>query len=275
MARESTNDFVQLAERLARDAATISLEKFGHTRIETKLDQSVVTEADREIEKVILRAISATYPDHARCAEESASHRDHSRKESRFCWVIDPLDGTRNYAAGIPCFSTSIAVLDQGQPVAAVIYEHNVDQMFVARAGEGTVLNGQPVKVSDTPPNNELLVGVPSSKDALTRCMIRAWAVERGIVCRNFGSTAFQLGLVSSGALTATFCKRSKIWDVAAGALLVIEAGGAYTDPFGRPALPYDLAADPQDDLPCLAAAPRAHAQLVRSVKAATRSEIE
>jgi fructose-1,6-bisphosphatase/inositol monophosphatase family enzyme len=116
-------------------------------------------------------------------------------------------------------------------------------------------------------PGGDLLVGIPSSKDRLTVSVLREWAAQPGMVCRNMGSTALHLAMVASGALGAAFCKQCKIWDIAAGVLLVTEAGGRCTNVDGTDRLPFDLAADPNQDLPILAAAPKTHERLIRSIQ--------
>ncbi len=269
MADEPVETMLELACRLATEAADIALERVGKSVVTRKADNSVVTDVDHAIQNHIVRAIAERYHDHALWAEETLENPDAhpSCETARYCWVIDPLDGTRNFVWGLPCFATAIAVLDRGQPVAGVVFEHNTRMLCSAATGRGTTLNGKPVRVREVSPDADMLIGTPSSKDALTAGVVRHWAGTRDFVLRNFGSTAFHLALVATGALAGAFGKRCKIWDVAAGALLVIEAGGRFTDPFGTPALPFRLDAKPDQDLPCLAAAPATHARLLESIK--------
>lgn len=269
MERSLISDMLNLAERVSREAAAISSREFGRTSAALKHDNSVVTDVDYEIQTLILSAIESAYPDHAAVAEETAEprHTPVDPAAARYCWVIDPLDGTRNFVAGLPCFATAIAVLKEGRPVVGVVYEHNQGALYAATAGGGATLNGEPVTVSSAPVGLELLVGIPSSKDRLTGDVIRTWSETRGLVARNFGSTALHLGLVASGAMAATFSKRAKIWDVAAGALLVTEAGGMITDPLGANLVPFQLGRDPGEDIPFLAAAPDVHRRLIEPIR--------
>ncbi len=269
MPDEPLPDMLQLAVELAQDAARIALAQVGRAKATRKPDQSMVTETDRAIERHILGAIRTAYPSHAICAEESANRPDTARSDTRYCWVIDPLDGTRNFVAGLPCFATSIAVLDAGRPVIAVVLEHNVGDLYTALRGEGTRRNGHPVTVAEIEPNSDALVGIPSSKDPLTVGVVKSWAGTKGLVMRNTGSTALHLAMVGAGMLAAAFSKRCKIWDVAAGALLVTEAGGCFTDPWGAARIPFDLGGDPEADLPFLAAAPGPHQQLTELLRSA------
>ncbi len=263
---------LELAKRLATEATALALSHIGQTTVKRKADNSVVTEADHAIQSHLLRAIAEAYPDHAVRAEEVLERPDAHPDPAlaRYCWVVDPLDGTRNYASAFPCFSTSIAVLDQCRPVVGVVLEHNLGLLYAAAAGFGSTLNGAAVRVAADRKDWDMLVGVPSSKDQLTLSVLRSWAATPGLICRNLGSTALHLGLVASGALAAVFCKRTKIWDVAAGALLVTEAGGRITDLLGADLAPFDLTADPNADLPFLASAPAIHERLLSSIRSVT-----
>jgi myo-inositol-1(or 4)-monophosphatase len=259
---------LELATRLAAEAGEIALSYFGSAAVERKADNSVVTNADHEMQAHILGTIARAYPDHAVRAEETqrdpGAHAD--GHEARYCWVIDPLDGTRNYVSGFPCFATSIAVLDHGWPVVGVVLEHNHRHLYAASRGGGATFNGGAITVHEVPDGSDVLIGIPSSKDRMTVQVLRHWLGERGMITRNLGSTALHLAMVGSGALGATFCKQCKIWDIAAGALIVDEAGGRCTQVDGSDRLPFDLSADPEEDLPLLAAAPRTHERLMTSI---------
>lgn len=261
---------LNLARRLCREAADTSLGGVGRSPIDFKSDKSVVTEVDREIQRRILAEVSDAYPAHAVVAEETVDvpYAFPDPSSARYCWVIDPLDGTRNFVAGLPCFATAIAVLEEGRPVVGVVYEHNLRALYAAMAGRGATLNGDPITVAKTPPpGSDMLVGIPSSKDELAREVVSNWHATRGLVLRNFGSTALHLGLVASAVMAAAFSKRAKIWDVAAGALLVAEAGGVITDPSGADLVPFKLDRDPGEDTPFLAAAPDVHRTLLEPIR--------
>jgi len=269
MSDPPAESLLDLAISLARQAGDIARAVEGRIEVLRKPDDSLVTETDHTIQEHILAAVAEAYPDHAVIAEEPARTSDAHRKldPSRYTWVIDPLDGTRNFVAGVPCFATAIAVLDHGRPMVGVVAEHRVGHLYAARLGMGTTMNGRPVRCDEPDPAADWLLAIPSSKDALAVAVIRRWAAEDGFVTRNLGSMAFHLALTASGALTAAFGTRLKIWDLAAGWLLVTEAGGRITDPFGNPLVPFDLSADPNRDIPILAAAPNAHARLLETIR--------
>lgn len=268
MSRNLHLDMLALAVRLAHDARAIALAGRGDLQTEMKPDESVVTQADHAIQRMILAEIAKQYPDHAIAAEECVAEPGchASRAAARYCWAVDPLDGTRNYVAGLPCFATSIGVLDEGRPVAAAVYDHQLDWTFAATLGGGATLNGRPIRVRDATIGREKLVAISSSKSRFAVAVVREWSATKGLVLRNLGSTALHLALVASGGFDAALCTRCKIWDIAAGALLVTEAGGWLTDPRGGDPFPFRPTDDASADRPVLAAGAGLHEELRRSI---------
>lgn len=268
-------EMLDLATQLAREAAAISLPRVGQRPSGRKADASLVTETDHAIEDHILRAITAAYPDHAVIAEETAvASRQSKQQAPRYYWVVDPLDGTRNFVAGFPCFATAIAVLDYGRPVVACVYEHNLGALYAAILGKGATLNGRPLRIRPPDPGEDWLVGGPSTKDVLTINVVQQWIATKGLIYRNVGSSAMHLAWVATGALAAAFAKRCKIWDVAAGMLLVTEAGGRVTSPAGDELLPLRLDGDPNEDVPYLAASQEAHSRMVEMIGPLVRAPL-
>ena len=263
------SEMARTTEELARAAADVTRALPGRVPSARKADNSVVTETDHRIQAEIVRAARARFPDHAIVAEESLP-ADASRPappDAEYCWVIDPVDGTRNFVAGLPCFATSIAVLRRGEPVVGVVFEHNSRQTYAAIAGGGTKLNGEAAGVCAPDPAHDILLGIPSSKEASARRVTARWVATRGYVVRNLGSTALHLALVASGALAGMFCTKCKIWDIAAGVLLVREAGGRVTDLKGNDLRWFDLTIEPGTNTPVLAAEPAIHERLLETVR--------
>ncbi len=260
---------LKLATELAVEAASISLARVGKAVAQRKADDSVVTDADYAIQAHIVERIGEAYPDHAILAEETPRQACAcgDPASARYVWVVDPLDATRNYASGLACFATSIAVLDQAAPVVGVVYEHNLRHLYTAVAGGGFFLNGQAIRVAEPPTSHDHLIGIPSSKDELTVRVLRSWVATKGLILRNLGAATLHLAMVASGALEAAYGKQTKIWDIAAGVLLIREAGGRITDPFGGDLLPFELTADPNDDLPFLAGGPTMHGRLLQLIR--------
>lgn len=268
MADESLAMMLELAQRLEIEAIELTRSHLGRVAASQKPDRSVVTDVDHAVQRNIVSAVSERYPDHAFLTEETLENAEAypDRRSARYCWVIDPIDGTRNFVAGFACFATSIGVLDRGVPVVAAIVEHNLGHVYTAVAGGGAELNGQRLTMIEPDPARDMMVGVPSSKDSLTQSVVALWQGTRGLIPRNLGASAVHLGMVASGALGAMFCKKCKVWDIAAGVLLVTEAGGRVTTPSGEPRVPLDLTADSSVDTPVLAAAPKAHERLLAGI---------
>ena len=260
------SEMLNLATELGVEAASISQARFGKAVSQRKADDSVVTDTDYAIQAQIVKRIGEAYPDHAILAEETPSGGDDRRDptRARYVWVVDPLDATRNYASGLACFATSIAVLDHATPIVGVVYEHNLRHLYTAVSGGGAFLNGRSIRVVEPPMNHDHLIGIPSSKDELTVRVLRSWVGTNGFILRNLGAATLHLAMVASGALEAAYGKQTKIWDIAAGVLLIREAGGLITDPSGADLLPFDLTADPNRDLPFLAGGPTMHGRLLK-----------
>ena len=268
-------EMCSLASRLAVEAGAIALDRCTTRVVSRKQDHSVVTDVDHAVQSHLLSAIASAFPDHGIWAEEkllrSGVHADPA--DATYVWAVDPIDGTRNYVAGFPVFATSIGVLDHGLPVVGVIREHRTGDPYAARTGGGATCNGRPIRVRETAEHGDLLLGIASGKDALTVSVVQHWAAQPGYVLRNTGSTAVNMALVAAGCLAGAFGKRVKLWDIAAGSVLVREAGGTVTDPFGESLVPFSLEADHCANVPYLASAPGIHSRLVESIRCATRAD--
>lgn len=220
---------LNFAIETARDAGRVLLEKFGRIeKITKKGDINLVTEADLASEALITERIRSYYPRHGILAEESGeaviSGGDGENK-----WIIDPLDGTTNYAHGYPCFCVTIALENKGEIVLGVTYDPTRDELFAAEKGRGATLNGKPIKVSKTDElgNAMLVTGFPydiKQRDKfarhLTEFLLRSRAVRRD------GSAAIDMAYVACGRFDGFWEEGLNPWDVAAGKLLIEEAGG-------------------------------------------------
>jgi myo-inositol-1(or 4)-monophosphatase len=236
--------FVPKASAIAREAGA-RLREFFTQGVETeyKGDVDLVTVADRTVEKLIRTRLSETFPDHGIYGEEGTRER----LDQQFRWYVDPLDGTTNFAHGIPHFCVSLgleqrgpdlAPLQDGQIVAGVIYDPLLDELFSAERGHGATLNGRPVHASRTPDLAESLVatGFPSRKrhdnpnvHFYHEFTLRSHGVRRA------GSAALDLAYVACGRFEAFWEFNLNPWDTAAGVLLIEEAGGRTSDFTGAP----------------------------------------
>jgi myo-inositol-1(or 4)-monophosphatase len=231
-------DVLQAAESIAREAGEILLGFAGEALdVRLKGEVDLVTAADRASEERIVQRVRERFPHHGILAEESGALGGAADPE--FLWVIDPLDGTTNFASGLPIWSVSIGVLHRGARLAGVVHDPSRGECFTALRGEGTRLNGRPVRVSGVSDVGSalLVTGFPydirtsrvDNLDHFERMMRRSRAVRR------LGSAAIDLAYVACGRFDGFWELKLHPWDVAAGSLLVEEAGGLVTDFDGAP----------------------------------------
>jgi myo-inositol-1(or 4)-monophosphatase len=219
---------LNFATETAREAGQILLEKFGRKiNVYKKGDINLVTEADLASEKLIIERINSHYPKHAVLAEESGAAVLNG--ESVWKWIIDPLDGTTNYAHGYPCFCVTLALEHNGEIVLGVTFDPTRDELFAAEKGRGATLNGRRISVSETESLSEALVvtGFPydaRERDNFARHFNDFTLKSRGI--RRDGSAAIDMAYVACGRFDGFWEEGLHPWDVAAGVLLIEEAGG-------------------------------------------------
>jgi len=222
-------DYLTPMQELAHEAGLLLLSFFGKVAVEYKGDVDLVTQADRSSEKLIVERIRKQWPEHDLLGEEG------SRREtgSDFHWYIDPLDGTTNFAHGYPVFCVSLALEYKGERIAGVVFDPCRDEMFAAKKGSGSALNGSKIHVSPTERLKESLVatGFPSHKRHKNpnihfyhQITLRSHGVRRA------GSAALDLCCVACGRYDAFWEFNLNPWDTAAGVLLAQEAGGRVTN---------------------------------------------
>jgi len=216
--------------RLAGKFMADERKNFDDSKIETKGLHDLVSYVDKESEKQIIEELQKLLPESGFIAEEGTS----SKHGERFNWVIDPLDGTTNYIQGIPFYAVSIGLLDGDELVSGVVYEVGRDECFYAWKDGGAYLNGEPIRVSERGDIHDALLatGFPyndfSNLDAYLEFL--KWTMTKARGVRRLGSAATDLAYVACGRFDAFWEYDLKPWDVAAGALIVKEAGGTVTD---------------------------------------------
>jgi len=218
----------------ARDAGRILAERIGRTlEISNKGDIDLVTESDLASECLIIDRIKSHYPRHAILAEESGEAVPRDDSVSEWKWIIDPLDGTTNYAHGYPCFCVSIGVERAGRIEFGVVYDPMRDEMFAAERAGGATLNDRRILVSRVEALNRALLCTGFPYDVRERPHFARhfsnFTMEAQAVRRD-GSAALDLAYVAAGRFDGFWEDGLSPWDVAAGALLVEEAGGRVTD---------------------------------------------
>lgn len=235
---ESKQEILAVAQHAARQAATV-LKRYAATpevSFKASQTQNLVTQADVDAEQAILKEIRQHYPDHDLLCEESLPT---AGTTAASLWIIDPLDGTTNYAHGIPQFCTSIAYAESGTVQVGVVYDPMRDEMFHAVRGEGAFLNDVQIHCAERQELSEAVVatGFYYDRGDLMRRTLRS--IERlfehnvrGI--RRFGGAALDLSWVACGRIDAFFEYQLSPWDYAAGSLIIEEAGGKCADRTGK-----------------------------------------
>jgi myo-inositol-1(or 4)-monophosphatase len=227
--------YKSFAVDLAKKSGALLKEKFSKTHnIHYKGEINLVTEADKLSEDLIIGEISRNFPDHGILSEESPAITG----AGDWRWIIDPLDGTTNYAHGYPVFCVSIALENKGEVIVGVVYDPMREEMFVAGQGEGAYLNGKKIAVSHCGNLSKSLLatGFPydireskdNNLDYFNAMAIRVQAIRRA------GAAALDLAYLAAGRFDGFWELKLKAWDTAAGSLLVKEAGGGLSDIAGK-----------------------------------------
>jgi myo-inositol-1(or 4)-monophosphatase len=226
-------------------------------RIAQKQINDFVTEVDQKSEAAIIETLLTAYPGHAIWAEESG--REHGAQDSEFVWIIDPLDGTTNFIHGFPVYCVSIALAVKGKVEQAVVYDPTRNDMFTATKGRGAYMNERRMRVSKRTQLQDCLVstGFPyrPGDDLPKYLAMLADIMQRTAAVRRPGAAALDLAYVAAGFSDAFFEAGLQPWDVAAGSLLIQEAGGLVGNFSGE--------ADFLEQHECMAASPKIYAQMV------------
>ncbi len=209
------------------------MSRFGQDiRVEKKGAIDLVTEIDLEIERGFRAMIAERFPDHEVLGEEFGGEADHAGIP-RVCWVFDPIDGTTNYAHGLPIFCSSLALEIEGEPIVAAVYDPSRKELFTAERGQGARLNGQPLRVSsaDALIDSLLVTGFhyDVQKDPGEVITLFGTFISQARAVRRLGSAALDLCYVAAGRFDGFWEKKLQPWDIAGGALIVMEAGGRVT----------------------------------------------
>ena len=221
---------LEAAISAAKEAGEVLRDAFGREQaVRHKGTVDIVTEADERAEAVIREILLGAFPSYGMLAEEGGGLAG----EADARWIVDPLDGTTNYAHGLPIFCVSIALEKAGEVVLGVVHDPAREETFIAERGNGATLNGEPIRVSDT---GELIgaliaTGFPHDRTEMPEALDlfgRFAVLSRGM--RRLGSTALDLCYVASGRLDGYYERGIWAWDIAAGSLILEEAGGKVTN---------------------------------------------
>lgn len=232
---DSIDRYSEVCQRAARDAGRVLLDWAGRFSVREKGPSDLVTEADLAAQNAIREVLLGEFPDHGFLAEEN---EDIASGASGCRWIVDPLDGTMNYVHRMPNFAVSIALEQHGEVVVGTVFDPTNDECYSAVKGRGAFLNGNRLSVSKNASLDQALIAVSFAAHVrrddpeisqFIEVMLRAQGIRR------MGSSALNLSYLAAGRFDGYWSKATKIWDIAAGALLVSEAGGVITDFDGGP----------------------------------------
>ena len=230
--------FLATAVQAVIRAGAMQLAGIDHLHVEKKGAIDLVTQIDREVETMFRALIAERFPDHVVLAEEFAQGGDRHR-DAEYTWVFDPVDGTTNYAHGLPIFCSACSLERNGQPIVAAIYDPSRRELFTAERGLGAWLNGTPMRVSsaDTLINALLCTGFPYSVQTDSGYLLDLFGdfLRAARAVRRLGSAAIDMAYVAAGRLDGFWEVKLNPWDISAGALMVEEAGGRVSGLIGGP----------------------------------------
>jgi myo-inositol-1(or 4)-monophosphatase len=231
-------DYIDVCEQAARAGGQQLLRMQGQVSVQEKGPRDLVTEADLASQQVIRQVIAQRYPDHAFRGEEDQADGENGSVATGYCWVVDPLDGTTNYVHRLPLYCVSVALCRGNDVICGTVFDPVANECFKAVAGGGAFLNGRPLTPSDCRDLGDALVAASFAPNVQRGSIEIARFVEvlhRCRAVRRLGSAALNLCYVAAGRLDAYFAANVKTWDVAAGQLILREAGAVVTALDGSP----------------------------------------
>ena len=266
MSDPSLSAIAEVAAAAARAGGDVLRESYGRVQsVRFKGATDLVTEVDVRSEQTVVALIRSHFPTHQVLAEEGSVGGD----DARHRWIIDPLDGTTNYAHGLRVFCVSVGYERDGKLAAGAVYDPSMDELYLATAGGGATLNGEPIHVSatDTLIRGLLATGFPYDR-AMVPIALRQFAAlsMQAQAVRRVGSAALDCCWVAAGRFDGYWENIVNAWDVAAGALIAIEAGATVTDVHGAPFR--------VDAGSILLATPALHPQILAAVTEASREPV-
>jgi myo-inositol-1(or 4)-monophosphatase len=229
-------EFLATAEEAVREGGAVLAGMLGRAKVREKGPSDLVTEADFASQEVVRKIVLGAFSDHGFIGEEDHPSGGNITGNGEYRWILDPLDGTTNFVHGVPHFCVSLALERQGSVLVGAVYDPMAGECYLAEAGKGSRLNGAPIFTSTIIDLSQSLAAVglpcvvgPESPDL--RLFNEALKACQAV--RRTGSAALNLCYVAAGRFDVAWNYSTKIWDVAAGALIIQEAGGTIESPYG------------------------------------------
>jgi myo-inositol-1(or 4)-monophosphatase len=269
--QKDLSSMLETAIVAARLAGQRAMEEINYTRATVKKPGELVTQADANCQRIIINRIKENYPDHGFIAEEGEPgkiFKQPPRGDEKIWWVIDPIDGTNNFAHGLLLFTVSVAAMHEGESIVGAIFDPATESMFTAVKNGEPQLNGRKIDTAEKDMDEFSSVGLDSHFEN----GVPGWTQEiiKRTRFRNLGTTALQLAYVAKGSLVGTIANTPKLWDIAAGAFIAEAAGAKVTDWRGGKIFPFDLDGYEGHTFQVVVANPKVHPQIIEMIK--TRS---
>jgi myo-inositol-1(or 4)-monophosphatase len=254
----------------ARLAGQRAMEEINYTKVSEKNATELVTQTDTRCQKIIIDRIKENYPDHGFIAEEGQQgklFKQPPRGDRAIWWVIDPIDGTNNFAHQVPLFAVCVAAMFEGEPIVGVIFDPATESMYTAVKEGEAQLNGRRIVAGEKDINQFSSIGLDSHFECCGG--VPPWACEiiQRTRFRNLGTTALQIAYVAKGGLIATIVNTPKLWDIAAGAVIAEAAGAVVSNWQGEKIFPMDLDSYDGVKLQTIIANKKVHGQIVELLK--------
>jgi myo-inositol-1(or 4)-monophosphatase len=269
----SVSEELQYVVELARSAGALVLDQYGKVSRLLKRNDEAVTEADRVSQRLIAAGLRKKFPGDGIVGEENETGDAITFEVSNALgrnWVIDPIDGTNNFIAGLGIFAVCIGLLEAGKPVLGVVYDVTRDQLYAGAAGQGSWLGTQRLHALTTPLGDKTMLMLTSNllgHDGKAPAYARRWLDQTNWKIRMLGAACVEAMMVASGVAHGAVTLNGKLWDIVAAAAIALEAGAIITDPKGNAIFPFDLKGYRGAKVPYVMAGPAAHAELIREMR--------
>jgi myo-inositol-1(or 4)-monophosphatase len=259
---------LEVAVVSARLGGQRAMELVNYCKVSVKNDNELVTEADKQCQQIIIDRIKENYPDHGFIGEEGSGGKllkQPPRSDEPVWWVVDPIDGTTNFSHRILCFSVSIAVMYEGEPIAGAVFDPTTESMFTAVKGGEPQLNMTRISAGEESITQFACIGIDSHLE--TGPSVGIAEMMKKTRFRNLGSLALHLAYVGKGSLISSTDTKAKLWDIAAGAFIVEQAGGIVTNWEGEKIWPVDIENYNGEKYSILAANKKVHGEILSLLK--------